>query len=77
MALDASGERGFGAGRGDGRAGRWRGRGQQGGKAGALGSGTADRSGMTQSQSLPPGQAAQCQGSIWNVALGFWLLLTH
>lgn len=29
------------------------GRGQQGGKAGALGSGTADRSGMTQSQSLP------------------------
>lgn len=33
--------------------GRWRGRGQQGRKAGALGSGAADRSGVTQGQGLP------------------------
>lgn len=54
MALGSSvRERGFGAGPGGGRVGRWRGRGQQGRKAGALGSGAADRSGVTQGQGLP------------------------
>lgn len=77
MALGSSvRERGFGAGPGDGRVGRWRGRGQQGGKAGALGSGAADRSGVTRSGPAS-GHAADVQGSVWNMALGFWLLLAH